>query len=705
MEMVVGMRVAEEPRWLSHVEDKSTSDPFATSEKVTDPVVYKLVRVDNDGRLIPATDDELMEVEDLLEYDKDESCSLVEAAQNVDSWPDKYKLPRNSMSEGYEGSMQCDTIEVSVEKSNAQVKNIGEVLQKVNEEEKLQLQFESPFHFSGCMDVDNETSQRDKRPKSCERARSRISLQEILPALSLAAKGRPDDQSGQSAESANLEEEVRHNQTSDSVLASSKPNFSRLKGDLDLENLTMRELQETFLATFGRKTTVKDKQWLKRRIAMGLTNSCVVPLTTFIIQGKKIVKKVDEDRVAAVGLEDPVHGVVYDSGKDSLVLNENKTGDAVVEIKQRSTSPESDNNDTSHEKGSSKRVRKPTRRYIEELSDSGTPEYLGRLTSSAKRSGQVNASDVNMGFANQLEQDIMSSNSTVSPSPESNAVVTRHDSLGGTGIQVPCVSRLRRCRPRKSIMALTRFQPSGTEMSTKSIENGLGHNLQLAKASQDEMLEDGCCNSQPDKTRDSEILEVDHFGSDLDDASKDKVVEALPAPSKDSPTEIKKANEMRFTSGHELGEDQDPRHTDSSGHDTDVVLSPGAKGGSTRRKHHRAWTLTEVVKLVDGVAKFGPGKWSEIKRLSFSSVAYRTSVDLKDKWRNLLKASFAALPSQTGGNPQKNGSAPLPVPILLKVRELAKLNGQLPKLQLKPCKESRTVKEDGNVNESRSGFL
>ncbi|GAB2233865.1 hypothetical protein Droror1_Dr00003096 [Drosera rotundifolia] len=101
---------------------------------------------------------------------------------------------------------------------------------------KLQLQCESPIHFSGCMDVDNETSQHDKRPKSCERARSRISLQEILPALSLAAKGRPDDQSGQSAESANLEEEVRHNQTSDSVLASSKPDFSRLKGDLDLEN-------------------------------------------------------------------------------------------------------------------------------------------------------------------------------------------------------------------------------------------------------------------------------------------------------------------------------------------------------------------------------------------------------------------------------------------------------------------------------------
>jgi hypothetical protein len=47
------------------------------------------------------------------------------------------------------------------------------------------------------------------------------------------------------------------------------------------------------------------------------------------------------------------------------------------------------------------------------------------------------------------------------------------------------------------------------------------------------------------------------------------------------------------------------------------------------RKHHRAWTLCEVMKLVDGVAQYGAGKWSEIKKLAFSSYSYRTSVDLK----------------------------------------------------------------------------
>jgi hypothetical protein len=53
------------------------------------------------------------------------------------------------------------------------------------------------------------------------------------------------------------------------------------------------------------------------------------------------------------------------------------------------------------------------------------------------------------------------------------------------------------------------------------------------------------------------------------------------------------------------------------------------KGSNVRRKHHRAWTLCEVLKLVEGVARYGAGRWSEIRRSSFASYSYRTSVDLK----------------------------------------------------------------------------
>lgn len=72
------------------------------------------------------------------------------------------------------------------------------------------------------------------------------------------------------------------------------------------------------------------------------------------------------------------------------------------------------------------------------------------------------------------------------------------------------------------------------------------------------------------------------------------------------------------------------KQTDSSEDNSDdsIVAVPTVKGGM-RRKHHRAWTLVEVMKLVEGVSKCGTGRWSEIKRLSFASYSYRTSVDLK----------------------------------------------------------------------------
>ena len=121
-----------------------------------------------------------------------------------------------------------------------------------------------------------------------------------------------------------------------------------------------------------------------------------------------------------------------------------------------------------------------------------------------------------------------------------------------------------------------------------------------------------------------------------------------------------------------MAEEQDPKSADFSGYNSNNDFT--ANGGM-RRKHHRAWSLSEVLKLVDGVSRYGAGRWSEIKRISFASYSYRTSVDLKvrfmkicgltkpgfwklvyllialnlqDKWRNLLKASFAVMHSDKG---------------------------------------------------------
>lgn len=46
------------------------------------------------------------------------------------------------------------------------------------------------------------------------------------------------------------------------------------------------------------------------------------------------------------------------------------------------------------------------------------------------------------------------------------------------------------------------------------------------------------------------------------------------------------------------------------------------------RKNH-FWSLAEVINLVEGVSKYGVGRWIHIKRLFFRSSPHRTPADLK----------------------------------------------------------------------------
>uniref|UniRef100_A0A1D1Y2X0 Telomere repeat-binding protein 6 n=1 Tax=Anthurium amnicola TaxID=1678845 RepID=A0A1D1Y2X0_9ARAE len=115
--------------------------------------------------------------------------------------------------------------------------------------------------------------------------------------------------------------------------------------------------------------------------------------------------------------------------------------------------------------------------------------------------------------------------------------------------------------------------------------------------------------------------------------------------------------------------------TSISENEDDVLdFSPTAQSDKcgVRRKHHRSWTLSEVTKLIEGVSRYGVGRWTEIKRLLFSSSAYRTSVDLKDKWRNLLKASGAHMHGKKEvDTKRKHLPGLVPQSILRRVRDLA----------------------------------
>ncbi|KAK8608303.1 hypothetical protein V6N13_023729 [Hibiscus sabdariffa] len=547
---------------------------LSSTKHVADPVVYKLVRVDGNGRLVPATDDELMEVEGLLENEKREAHIVADTGQALGCTSNEVSSSGMPQLESSEGLSLSENTEADTEKLSTQLE-------------------ETVPSSAQCLSDDHVT-----QPGS---------VGEYLKPLDGPIQGGSSTYAG---------------------YINSKPDFSKLKGEICLDNLSIKELHEVFKATFGRDTTVKDKLWLKRRITMGLTNSWK--------EYPAVAVEYNVDLLNSLSSQIDEHQTI------SVVKSENN----VVENNLA-------NEDLAADQRAAKRVRKPTKRYIEELSEAESKEYSGRLIASPK----------NIGI--RPLPSISHARPARNLSLEGRTITTRLDSLGGFGIQVPCVYRVRRSRPRKNVTALLKFHPSDMGMTATFIKRGLDvHGSHMVSESMNKVLE---VNSTPGQTPQQFVAESNNEKSSTD-----------------------------------LGQNMELKYVDTSGDTSDdnVVTVPTAKGG-IRRKHHRAWTLSEVMKLVEGVSKYGAGRWSEIKRLAFASYSYRTSVDLKDKWRNLLKASFAQTPTDKGANSRKHPSMPIPAPILLRVRELAEMQAQGPSPNLSASKLSAC----GSVNETRPGYL
>ncbi|CAL4925201.1 unnamed protein product [Urochloa decumbens] len=88
---------------------------------------------------------------------------------------------------------------------------------------------------------------------------------------------------------------------------------------------------------------------------------------------------------------------------------------------------------------------------------------------------------------------------------------------------------------------------------------------------------------------------------------------------------------------------------------------PSQRGGRYIRRNNSHWTSKEVKLLVQGVSKFGVGRWSQLKKNYFKT-SVRTAVNLKDKWRNLLRAYK--------GNVQKYTLLELEPPLVEQIRKL-----------------------------------
>ncbi|OMO66107.1 hypothetical protein COLO4_30770 [Corchorus olitorius] len=604
MEIVVEVEVSNEGKFDETGLEKSNS-AISSPKHVADPVVYKLVRVEGDGRLVPATDDELMEVEGLLENENRETHIIADTGQALGSISNEVSSSGMPQLESSEGLSQSENTEADAGKLSAR-------------------------------------------------------LEEMAPCGTQSLSDNPVTQSGSVGErSKPLDEPIEGGSSTSAGCTSSKPDFSKLKGEVCLDNLSIKELHEVFKATFGRDTTVKDKQWLKRRIAMGLTNSCDVSTTTFVIKDNKLVKKGNEDSCNNMnGASSKRHLTVgVENCQDLLNSHSSQIDEHQITAGMGLGKDGLENNygseDLAAEQRAAKRVRKPTKRYIEEL-EADSKESSGRLIAPAK----------NMGIRplGSKSHDRPATNSSL----DGRTVITRLDSLGGSGIQIPCVYRVRRSRPRKNVMALLRFHHSGMGMTATFVKKGL-----------------------------------DEHSSQMDNSSGNKDLETRSTPEPAPQQFVGELKKERPST--ELGQTMGPQRVDPPGDSSDdnVATVPTAKGG-TRRKHHRAWTLSEVMKLVEGVSKYGAGRWSEIKRLAFASYSYRTSVDLKDKWRNLLKASFAQTPMDKGVNSRKHPSMPIPAAILLRVRELAEMQAQVPP-NLSASKQAACGGR--SVNETKSGYL
>lgn len=621
METVVAVEGGEEVKF-EDIAVSNTSSGASFQKDIANPIVYKLVRVEGDGRLVPATDDEVMEVENLLEDDKSEMHFVTDADQIAGCTSNCEVLSEETTLNSSKGS---EDLKADGKKSNAP--------------------------HDTALDLE----------------KSNVQFEEIVP---LSATRSNDNYTGQSGDEDCLEPPcaLTESVASTSTLCTSlKPDFSKLKGEICLDNLSVKELHETFRATFGRETSVKDKQWLKRRISMGLSNSCDVSATTFLIQDNRVVKKEKAESCKAivgfVAKEPLVRGVNNECGDLSVSRGNQMENQLNIYGKKEENADlkkHVDDEDLHGKQRAAKRVRKPTKRYIEEVSELDSREYSGKLISPILNSGHGQLS------TRALVRPVQNVQSVSKP------LVTRQDSLGGSGVQVPYVSRIRRGRPRENFMALMKLQPSGMGMAAKQVQKSLTE-----------------CDQRSD-------IEVGNnvFKARLAPGWLQKPL--INEPEKDELYLERKTTEVET--------DVDSGNMDSSGDNSDdnIVTVPTSKGGM-RRKHHRPWSLREVVKLVEGVARYGAGRWSEIKKIAFSSYSYRTSVDLKDKWRNLIRASFAQLPAEKGvQNSRKHASMAIPAPILLRVKELAEMQSQVaPDLT-----SMKFVGHSGrSVHETRAGYL
>lgn len=210
------------------------------------------------------------------------------------------------------------------------------------------------------------------------------------------------------------------------------------KGNSSLDNLSIRELHEAFRTTFGRQTSVKDKQWLKRRISLGLGGSLEVtsaedgldesPVFSFMDGGFVKCRQVAESRSLDAAFPLSLDSESLDHNKAAKKrLPETTTASFLNSkffdhsqqspwVSHQHTIPRvsevSGKKDKSQLREEGKRKRKPTKRYIEELAATDIREVSGKAACMKEEKDEGNIA--NKTYYKEREKQIAASSLGIS---------------------------------------------------------------------------------------------------------------------------------------------------------------------------------------------------------------------------------------------------------------------------------------------------
>ncbi|KAI4382312.1 hypothetical protein MLD38_008291 [Melastoma candidum] len=392
-----------------------------------------------------------------------------------------------------------------------------------------------------------------------------------------------------------------------------------------LDQMTVRKLQDAFKKMFGRETKIRDKQWLKRRILFGIQNSGEVHKPS---NSEVLGASFDENDGKSLSGSAAVSSVISPCPLKPVPDHE---AELFEEMKQSISNPSANSSPGGGESCISlqckeerdsdlvkvKRVHKPPRRYIEEtieVKPQRTPKKPG-LPCKRPREKLVD------------EKILKPQEEKVDGNPQS---LHQSGSFDGC-IQVPFglpvedenvletppikVSNIAPKVHRPTVSAMRR-QPAAPPGKLQIISK-----------------------SSPPKLH-------------------------VIIPKEPQATRSPMRNVRRQRKHHDVIIPKE----------VPINTSPIQKG-TRRRKHHISWTLSEVMRLIEGVSHLGVGRWSKIKRLLFATSKHRTSVDLKDKWRNLVKASAHLRRKKKGMQARKPLTHQAPESVLRRVQELADYRG------------------------------